>query len=49
MDDMKTYSYRNKTKYLLDGKCFTNKVVYSVEVKTDNVIPEQPRKIYFAI
>ena len=49
MDNMKTYRYRNKTNFLLDGKCFTNEIVYSAEVKTDNAILEQPTNICFGI
>ena len=46
---LRTCKYKNKTKCQLDHKSTTNKIVYSWEVKTDIVIPEQLTKIYFGI
>ena len=45
----KTWNCRNKAKCPLYDKCFTNKIVYSVKVKIDNVIPKQPTDIYIGI
>ena len=40
---------RNKNNCPLEGHCLTDEIVYKAEVKIENVVPEQPTKVYFGV
>ena len=45
----KTCNCRNKSKFPLDNKCLTNKIVYKAEVKLNDGINKLSTKVYFGI
>ena len=45
----KACNCRNKSNCPLDNKCLNNKIVYKVEIETNDVISESSTKVYFGI
>ena len=45
----KACNCRNKSKFPLDNKCLTNKIVYKAEVKLNDGINKLSTKVYFGI